>query len=85
MRVEVANMIADQLAPAGIELGITTVTLTEMTERLSAGSYDLALVAYAMERMGRGEPRDLQDICQLDAQARHLAREKAAQLERVWR
>lgn len=49
VRVEVANMIADQLAPAGIELGITTVTLTEMTERLSAGSYDLALVAYAMD------------------------------------
>ena len=43
------------------------------------------LVAYAMERMGRGEPRDLQDICRLDAQARQLAREKAAQLERVWR
>ena len=39
VRVEVANMIADQLATAGIELGITTVTLTEMTERLSAGSY----------------------------------------------
>lgn len=49
VRVEVANMIADQLAPAGIELGITTVTLTEMTERLSAGSYDLALVSYAMD------------------------------------
>jgi len=43
------------------------------------------LVAYAMERMGRGEPRDLQDICRLDAQARQLAREKAAQLASAWR
>ena len=43
------------------------------------------LVAYAMERMEGSEPRDLQDICELDAQARQLAREKAAQLAPVWR
>lgn len=49
VRVEAANMIADQLALAGIEVIPTTVTLTEMTERLQAGSYDLALVAYAMD------------------------------------
>ena len=49
VRVEAANMIADQLAQAGIEVIPTTVTLTEMSERLSAGSYDLALVAYAMD------------------------------------
>ena len=49
VRVEAANMIADMLAVAGIEATPTTVTLTEMSERLSAGSFDLALVAYAMD------------------------------------
>ena len=49
VRVEAANMIADMLAVAGIEVTPTTVTLTEMSERLSAGSFDLALVAYAMD------------------------------------
>ena len=49
VRVEAANMIADMLAVAGIEATPTTVTLTEMSERLGAGSFDLALVAYAMD------------------------------------
>ena len=49
VRVETANMIADMLATAGIEVKVTTVTLTEMSERLNAGSYDLALVSYAMD------------------------------------
>lgn len=49
VRVEAANMIADQLAQVGFEIKVSTVTLTEMSERLNSGSYDLALVSYAMD------------------------------------
>lgn len=49
VRVEAANIIAESLAEIGIECKPETLTLSEMQEKLSAGSYDLALVSYAMD------------------------------------
>ena len=49
VRVEAANMIADMLAEVGIEAKVDTLSLSEVQSKLSAGSYDLALVSYAMD------------------------------------
>lgn len=55
VRVEVANMISDFLTAAGFEIRMTTMKLygteeePQMAEKLKAGSYDLALVAYSMD------------------------------------
>lgn len=49
VRVEAANMMKDMLAQVGIEVKVNTDTFDEVTSRLSAGSYDLALVAYQMD------------------------------------
>lgn len=61
VRVEVANMISDFLTAAGFEVRMTTMNLygkykengelaeAGMVDKLKAGSYDLALVAYAMD------------------------------------
>ncbi len=49
VRVEAANMISDMLAAVGIEAPPVTMTMAGVKEKLSAGSYDLALVSYAMD------------------------------------
>ena len=49
VRVEAANMIADMLAAAGISSTVETMTLANIREKLKAGSYDLALVSFAMD------------------------------------
>ena len=49
VRVEAANQIAAMLATVGIDCTPETMTMTNLKERLSAGSYDLALVSFAMD------------------------------------
>lgn len=49
VRVESANMIADMLAAVGISSTVETMTLANLKEKLEAGSYDLALVSFAMD------------------------------------
>ena len=49
VRVETANLIADMLAPIGIECEVKTMTFTDIQERLKAGGFDLALLSYAMD------------------------------------
>lgn len=49
VRVEAANQIADMLAAVGIDTTVEAMTLPNLKERLSAGSYDLALVSFAMD------------------------------------
>ena len=51
VRLEAANQIADMLAAIGIDTTIEAMTLPNLTERLNAGSYDLALVAFAMDKV----------------------------------
>ena len=49
VRVEAANQIAAMLATVGIDCTVETMTMANLAERLSAGSYDLALVSFAMD------------------------------------
>lgn len=49
VRVAAADMIADQLAEIGIVVTVTTLTMAGVQEKLSAGSFHLALVSYAMD------------------------------------
>ena len=49
VRVEAANQIADALAEVGISCTIDTMTMAGLQEKLKAGSYDLALIAFAMD------------------------------------
>lgn len=49
VRLEAANMIAEMLAQIGIEVTTSTITFASMEEKLSAGAFDLALAAYAMD------------------------------------
>ncbi len=49
VRVETANMIKDMLAKVGIEVKVNTETFEEVSSRLSAGSFDMALAAYQMD------------------------------------
>ena len=49
VRVEAANQIADMLAAVGIDTTVEAMTLPNLRERLNAGSYDLALVSFAMD------------------------------------
>ncbi|MCH5286408.1 MAG: hypothetical protein J1E43_03230 [Christensenellaceae bacterium] len=49
VRVEVANFIADALAQIGIQVTISARALSDVSQRLSAGNFDLALVSYAMD------------------------------------
>ena len=49
VRLETANMIADQLAQVGIECKVEAMTMANMKEKLRAGSFDLALVAFSMD------------------------------------
>ncbi|MBQ8072433.1 MAG: ABC transporter substrate-binding protein [Clostridia bacterium] len=49
VRVEAANRIAEMLAAGGIDTTIDTMTMANLQEKLAAGSYDLALVAFSMD------------------------------------
>ena len=49
VRIAAADMIKDQLAQIGIEVTCTTMTYVSIQEKLSAGSFHLALVSYAMD------------------------------------
>ena len=49
VRVETANLIASMLAEVGIECKIENMTMANLQDKLSAGSFDLALVAFAMD------------------------------------
>ena len=49
VRVEVANFIADALAQIGIQVAISARALSDVSQRLSAGNFELALVSYAMD------------------------------------
>ena len=49
VRLEATNMIAEQLAQVGIECRIEPMTIANVREKLKAGSYDLALVSFAMD------------------------------------
>ncbi len=49
VRVEAANMISDMMATVGISSTVETMTMAAVQEKLSAGSYDLALVAFSMD------------------------------------
>ena len=49
VRLEAANMISEQLAQVGIQCRIEAMTMANVKEKLSAGSFDLALVSFAMD------------------------------------
>ncbi len=49
VRVEAANMIADMLKAVGINGVVEVKTFTETQTKLSAGSFDLCLVAFQMD------------------------------------
>ncbi len=51
VRVATANMIKDNLAQIGITVTVNTVTMATMQEKLSAGSFHMALVSYAMDKV----------------------------------
>ena len=49
VRVETANAIKDQLAKAGIEVRVSTLSFGLAKERLQAGNFDLCLAAFQMD------------------------------------
>ena len=49
VRLETANLIKEQLAQVGIECRIEAMTYANVKEKLSAGSFDLALVSFSMD------------------------------------
>ena len=49
VRVEVANAVADALRQVGIQVTVYARSLADVSQRLSAGNFDLALVSYAMD------------------------------------
>ena len=49
VRVEVANFIADALAQVGIQVKVSARSLPDVSQRLSAGNFQLALASYAMD------------------------------------
>ncbi len=49
VRFETANMIADMLEPLKIRVNITTMTYDQMQEKLTAGSFDMALASFQMD------------------------------------
>ena len=49
VRLEAANLIAEQLAQVGIECRIEPMTYANVKEKLAAGSFDLALVSFSMD------------------------------------
>ncbi len=49
VRLETANLIAEQLSQVGITCKVEPLTMANMKEKLSAGSFDLALVSFSMD------------------------------------
>ena len=49
VRVEAANLIADQLTQVGFGVTVTSMTFSAAAEKLSAGSFDLCLAAFQMD------------------------------------
>ena len=49
VRLETANLIKEQLAQVGIECRIEPMTFANVKEKLSAGSFDLALVSFSLD------------------------------------
>ena len=49
MRIETANVIKQQLAEIGMNVEIITTTYLDIQEKLSAGSFHLALCSFAMD------------------------------------
>ena len=49
VRESAANIIASSLAEVGIECEIKAMTMTGLQERVKSGSFDLALIAFAMD------------------------------------
>lgn len=49
VRVETANLIRDMLARVGILANISAMSLSDVSLRLSAGNFDLALASFAMD------------------------------------
>ena len=49
VRVEAASIIASQLAEVGISSKVESMTMANVQEKLSAGSFDLALISMAMD------------------------------------
>lgn len=49
VRVEVANFIADALGQIGIQVNVSARSLSDVSQRLSAGNFELALASYAMD------------------------------------
>ena len=49
VRLETANLIAEQLAQVGIECKVEPMTFANVKEKLQAGSFDLALVSFSMD------------------------------------
>ncbi len=49
VRVAAANLIRDQLAQIGISVDVQTLTMAGMQEKLRAGSFQLALISYAID------------------------------------
>lgn len=49
VRLAAAEMIKSQLAQIGIGVTVTTMSMAGLTEKLSAGAFNLALVSFAMD------------------------------------
>lgn len=49
VRLETANLIAEQLAQVGISCKVEAMTMANLQEKLSAGSFDLALISFSMD------------------------------------
>ena len=49
VRLETANLIAEQLAQVGIDCKVEAMTMANLKEKLAAGSFDLALVSFSMD------------------------------------
>ena len=49
VRVEAANIISSQLAEVGISSKVESMTMANLQEKLSAGSFDLAMISMAMD------------------------------------
>lgn len=49
VRLEAANMIAEQLSQVGINCAVEAMTMANVHEKLKAGSFDLALIAFSMD------------------------------------
>ena len=49
VRLGAANMIAEQLAQVGIYCKVEAMTMANVKEKLSAGSFDLALVSFSLD------------------------------------